>query len=274
MPPRHPAAALPPPEAFRPTTEHPVRVRARHLQADMHVTPHRHDWGQLTYSPQGVLRVETEGVLYTAPPSRAVWVPPSALHAVTVLEEAELRTLYIHARAVPRPFRASRVIAVSALLRELIAALDCAQPPAGADDLPHPTARQRALARLILDELLRSPSLSLGTRLPQDKRLRMLCESVLRRPRVDLPLAELARRAGLSERTAARLFHAEVGMSFTQWRQQVLLSAAVVMAGRGLPIGLLAGELGYASASAFSAMVRQAVGQPPRQFFGQLERLQ
>jgi AraC-like DNA-binding protein len=32
-------------------------------------------------------------------------------------------------------------------------------------------------------------------------------------------------------------------------------------------MGLIAAELGYASPSAFSAMVRRAVGQPPSRFF-------
>lgn len=259
----------PPPEAFRPTDAHPVRVRSRKMPADSHLLPHRHDWGQLTYSPRGVLRVEAEGTTYIAPPSRAVWVPPGAPHAVLVLEAAELRTLYVHRGRVPPGFRASRVIGVSPLLRELVAALDGVQPQPAEAELSRTTARQRALAQLILDEMRHSPPLQLGMRLPQDKRLRSLCEAVLTAPRIDAPLAVLASKAGLSERTAARLFRDELGMSFSQWRQQVLLSAAVVRAGRGEAIGNVAAELGYASASAFAAMVKKAVGQAPRDFFGE-----
>ncbi|HRZ62863.1 MAG TPA: AraC family transcriptional regulator, partial [Rubrivivax sp.] len=36
---------------------------------------------------------------------------------------------------------------------------------------------------------------------------------------------------------------------------------------QGRPMGLIAADLGYASPSAFSAMVRRAVGQPPSRFF-------
>ena len=55
------------------------------------------------------------------------WVAASGagvVHAVTVIEAAQLRTLYVCAAALPAAWGSSRVIRVSALLRELIAALD------------------------------------------------------------------------------------------------------------------------------------------------------
>jgi AraC-like DNA-binding protein len=65
----------------------------------------------------------------------------------------------------------------------------------------------------------------------------------------------------------ARLFRQQLGTSFGPWRQQVLLARALTLAAQGKPMGLIASELGYASASAFTAMVRRAVGQPPSRFF-------
>ncbi|MGD9834547.1 MAG: helix-turn-helix domain-containing protein, partial [Piscinibacter sp.] len=55
--------------------------------------------------------------------------------------------------------------------------------------------------------------------------------------------------------------------SFVQWRHQVLLAHAVALAARRLPMAHIAAELGYASASAFTAMVRRTLGAPPTQFF-------
>ena len=48
---------------------------------------------------------------------------------------------------------------------------------------------------------------------------------------------------------------------------KVLLARALTLAAQGRPMGVIAAELGYASASAFTAMVRRAVGQPPGRFF-------
>ena len=81
------------------------------------------------------------------------------------------------------------------------------------------------------------------------------------------------RRAGqphspsLRPRTVARLFRTELSSTFTQWRQQVILAKAVSLAAGRMPMGQIAAELGY-SPSAFSAMVRKSVGQPPGRFLG------
>src|SRR4029453_19207325 len=93
------------------------------------------------------------------------------------------------------------------------------------------------------------------------------CEAVLEDPARHATLAGWARDTGASARTITRLFRSELGTSFGQWRQQVLLARALSLAARRQPVGRIASELGYASPSAFTAMVRRSVGQPPRRFF-------
>jgi AraC-like DNA-binding protein len=103
--------------------------------------------------------------------------------------------------------------------------------------------------------------------LPADKRLRSLCEAVLDDPVRHTTLDDWARDAGASPRTVARLFRQELGTTFVQWRHQVLLAKALALAARKMPMGSIAAELGYASPSAFTAMVRRSVGAPPSEFF-------
>ncbi len=272
-------------DAFTPCPQHPVRVRARSMPGDTHFEPHRHPWAQLAYCATGTVQVEihaTPGVsqtTYIIPPSRAVWIAPEALHAVNILEDAELRTLYIDPSVVPQDWQTCRVLVVSALLRELIAALDQLEPP-GLEQAPpqQPTrtsgisARERGLVELTLDEIQRADTQALGVPLPNartgDKRLRALCEAVLRAPGDRSTLAEWATDIGASERTVARLFRDELGMSYQQWRQQAILAHALPLLARGLPVAQVAAASGYASDSAFSAMFKAAMGQPPSQFQG------
>ncbi len=108
----------------------------------------------------------------------------------------------------------------------------------------------------------------LGVELPRDKRLRHLCETVIADPTRHETLADWARDTGASPRTVARLFRQELGCTFTQWRQQVILARAVTLAAGRRPINQIAAELGYNSPSAFSAMVRRTVGLAPGQFLG------
>jgi AraC-like DNA-binding protein len=158
------------------------------------------------------------------------------------------------------------VLEVSDLLRALALELD--RDPDGNAPSPRGAALQREarLSALVLDELRRALPVPLGIALPADKRLRALCQAVLEAPGRHTSLQGWAGACGASPRTVARLFRSELGTSFVQWRQQVLLARAVTLAARRLPMASIAAELGYASASAFSAMVRRSVGAPPSRF--------
>ena len=258
-----------------PSAERPVRVKARRLAADTRIVPHSHPWAQLAYSTTGVLRVTAADHTYIVPTSRAVWIPPHVEHVVTVVEDAELRTLYVYQRAPavgPQPldgargtaaaadWQRCRVLEVSPLVRELAERLNAERDGIGVE-------RERCLAVLLQDELCRARPVPLGVGLPADKRLRQLCEAVLDDPARHASLEGWAREAGASVRTVARLFRNELGTTFAAWRQQVLLAQALSMAARRRPMSHIAAALGYASASAFTAMVRRAVGMPPSRFF-------
>ena len=264
------------PHLYVPTSERPVRAKCRLLKADTQVKPHRHPWGQLAISTTGTIRLTVAQGTYIVPPSRALWVPPGMEHAVTMVESADLRTLYFfqtHGRCGPdvadaeeAAWRQCRVLNASDLLRAVVREL-----PTLPDDSLQLSAQDRArehhLSELLLDQMRRASVVQLGVKLPQDKRLRLLCEDVLADPTRFETLEDWARDTGASPRTVARLFRQQLECSFTQWRQQVVLAHAVSLAARNWPIQRIAAELGY-SPSAFSAMVRRTVGMPPAQFFG------
>ncbi|UOB05597.1 AraC family transcriptional regulator [[Acidovorax] ebreus] len=265
------------PHLFVPSRERPVRAKHRELRADTQVRPHSHPWAQVAISTTGVLRLTVPRGTYIVPPSRALWIPPGVEHAVTMVEDADLRTLYFYqppgrcgpavARAQEEPWRQCRVLEVSELLRAVVREMPT-DPDDGAPPPPELLHRERHLSALILDELRRASSVRLGVDLPRDKRLRHLCEAVLADPTRHDTLANWARDTGASPRTVARLFRQELGSTFTQWRQQVILARAVALAAGRKPINQIAAELGYNSPSAFSAMVRRAVGLAPGRFLG------
>ncbi|HZZ11141.1 MAG TPA: helix-turn-helix transcriptional regulator [Paraburkholderia sp.] len=245
-----------PPE-FQPTLTHPIRVRSRPMPAGWHIARHTHAWAQVAYASRGVLRIATTGTTWMVPPSRAIWVPPHVTHEVIAVEEAFLRTLYIDERSVPPGLDTPRVVEVSNLLREVIAALDT--PGIS-------KAREQLLGALALDELTRSEPLPLSVPMPNEKRLRALCEAVLADPTHGDSLDQWASSVGASTRTIARLFRQELGVSFSQWRQQAILARAIPLLSQGRPLSHVAQELGYQSQSAFSAMFRRAFGESPRAF--------
>ncbi|MFN3791810.1 AraC family transcriptional regulator [Massilia sp.] len=261
-----PRATLPPSPGPGPTGDRPVSLTARDLPADVSVGAHSHEWGQLTYARNGVLRVSADGSSWTVPPQRAIWIAPHVVHEVTILEAACLSPLRIHASRDPFRGETCRVVEVSSLLRELIAALEVGERP-------RDPRRGALLGELILDELARAPSRPIRVPLPRDKRLKGVCEALLAAPGDTQTLAGWARAAGASERTLARLFERELGMSFGQWRQQARLAHGASLIARGMPLWQVAQQLGYASQSAFSAMFRKTFGSTPSSYFADERRL-
>ncbi len=260
------------PQVYAPTSARPFTAKLRHLAADTRVDPHSHPWAQISMSSKGVIRMTAGDSTYLVPPQRALWIPPDVEHVVTVVEDADLQTLYLHQDSEHNgplrtagsdgAWRQCRVLEASSLLQELVAHL-----PLVSGNGPS-TERERCIGHLVLDELAHARPVRLGVDLPRDKRLRALCESVLEDPARWITLNDAAHHVGASARTIARLFRAELDTTFVQWRQQVLLARALSMAARKLPMSTIAAELGYASASAFSAMVKRSVGMSPSRLLG------
>ncbi len=253
------------PHLFAPSAVRPLRAKAHFLKADTLVELHSHPWPQLTFSTRGVVRLSTQDGSYIVPPSRALWVPADMAHSITLIEDAELRTIYLHAWLAP-PWATCEVLDISALLRALMLALDTTPDNHAPPPDPHVAQRERWIAPLLIDELERATQIRIDVPLPHDKRLRALCETLLRNPVDRATLAVRAAEIGASERTVARLFRDQLGMSWQQWRQQAVIAHALPLLARGMAVSQVAAASGYATDSAFCAMVKAATGQSPTAF--------
>lgn len=241
-----------------PSAAEPVIAHLRAPPPDAHIDSHRHAWAQLICPLRGGLRVTAGHTSLVAPIFRAAWIPPGMPHDVTVLGEAQFYALYLLPEVSPLPLDRCTVIEVSPLLRDLAAAL--------ANGMTIDDPRHALVSRLIVEEMRAARPVSLALGLPQDRRLKLLCDALMAQPADDRPLAQWAREVGASERTLARLFLTELGTSFGAWRQQVRLARAVDWIARGVSVSQVSDRLGYANPAAFSAMFRRAMGVSPREF--------
>jgi AraC-like DNA-binding protein/quercetin dioxygenase-like cupin family protein len=254
---------------YEPTRARPVRLIARDLEHDARLPAHTHRWHQVLYNAAGAARVSTADTTWFVPTSRAIWIPCGVRHAVTSLDDTQMRSLYVlpsaTVLATALATDACRVIEVSHLLRELIAEL-------GSSLTEHDPRRERLVSELIIDELRTAESLRVGVALPKDKRLAALCDSLLSDPASTRTLDQWAPLVGASARTLARLFASELETTFANWRQQMRLAHAAPLVARGWPLSRVAAELGYSSQSAFSAMFRRRFGKSPSSFFAPIRR--
>ncbi len=220
---------------------------------------HAHPRAQLLYAISGVMRIETPGAAYMVPPSTALFLPADAQHAIRMDGPVAMRTLFLREDAANRAGTGTAVIAVSPLLREVIVAA-CAEPldwELG--------GRGHHLTELALDEIGRATPLPLRLPIPSDARLRRVTAALRARPDDLHRMEGLAAMAGALSRTLARLFRAETGLSFRQWRQQVRMTDALSALTTGASPTRAAAIAGYGGQPAFGAAFRSLFGMTPGQ---------
>jgi AraC-like DNA-binding protein len=241
------------------TASRPIVGFAENYPAGLSTGMHSHRRAQLLYAVAGVMRVDTPASNYMIPPSTALFLPACAEHAVQMDGPVAMRALFLRDDAATRIGSRSMVIAVSALLRELILAA-CAEPLDW--DL---NGRGCHLAELALDEIARSRALPLDLPMPSDPRLRRVAAAIRARPDDRRGLEQWADVANASSRTLARLFRAETGLSFRQWRRQARLTEALGALTTGARLADAAAIAGFDSQPAFGAAFRELFGVTPGQ---------
>jgi AraC-like DNA-binding protein/quercetin dioxygenase-like cupin family protein len=237
-----------------------IVARALDHEAGIRYPPHSHARAQLVYAVSGVLTVATSQGSWLVPPQQAVWVPADITHEVRAPNPVAMRNLYLHPDAVRDLPGECRVIAVSGLLRELI--LRAVEVSGDR----HQGAAESRIGLMILDELRGASAEPLHLPLPRDRRVRAVTEALTANPGDRRPLARWARAAGASERTLARLFIRETGLTFAAWRQRLRLLGAIQRLADGESITGIAYDLGYESPSAFIAMFSKTLGATPGRY--------
>jgi AraC-like DNA-binding protein/quercetin dioxygenase-like cupin family protein len=254
-----------------------VAALARFYERGTRLGMHAHAEAQLLFAARGIMQVTTRKGRWLVPPHRAVWVPPRSEHAVDMLTDLDMRSVYmspVWLESHPELPRLGRefVVAVGTLLRELVLAMFNSSrgeiTSHGADP-----CRIDLLARLALYELAEAEDAATFMPMPADPRARRVAELVLAEPAGARELADLARAAGASQRTITRLFPAETDLTFKEWRQRARILASIeLLDSKRLAVSEVASRLGFSSTAAFGHAFRQVLGIAPGEFSQQPAR--
>lgn len=227
---------------------------------------HRHGRGQIISVTKGVATVKTEQGIWIVPPNRAIWVPAGVEHAVRYSRVVALRSLFADAAASERYPKGCVVLHLDGLSRELLnVAVDFSW------DLEADHTEMR-LARLLLERMPALPQPAIRVPDGNDRRIVRIMTRLRETPEDNKTLAEWGAIVGASERTLARLFLRETGMSFAAWRRQYRLMLALEQLASGESVMTVAHNLGYETAGNFSTMFRSVFHQSPREFFSSRRR--
>jgi AraC-like DNA-binding protein len=246
------------------TTGDGLHLVARTYEKGIRLDTHMHREAQLVYAAKGTMQVTTPKGRWLVPPDRAVWVPALFEHAIDVLADIQMRTLYFDVAWLAREKRSASlaaefVVRVSPLLHQAILALF---------DVSTGRERTELLVKLVMLELHQAEDSATFIPLPHEPRCRRAADIVLGDPTGAHEIEKLARAVGTSARTLSRLFSSETQLSFKTWCQRARIAAAIekLSPDANVSVKQLASDLGYASVPAFSHAFRQVTGKTPTEF--------
>ncbi len=222
---------------------------------------HSHLRGQVFCVENGLVTVRTGHGSWLMPPNRAGWIPPGESHKVAISGAMSGWTVLI----APAPSRDLPDRPCVFGIGELMGALVRRAVTWSRQDVL--TQEQERAMAVLFDEIRHAPREPLHLPMPTDRRLLRIVTAVLESPHDTRTLQDWAAWGGLSPSTLSRLFLAETGSRFAQWRQQARLTLALEMLARGEPVAVIADKLGYATPSNFIAMFRRSFGESPARYF-------
>ena len=237
-----------------------VRIRTQALAEEL--PTHQHPQGQLAMLLRGTVTCEVPGALWMAPLHGGFWIPGGVPHSLRVSADGNACFLFVDDAATVMP-QTCCSLSISPLLRELILHVAALSEGAQRDQ------QAQRLHAVLLDQLVRMPTEAMHLPVSEEPRLRRLINALMRDPADRTTAAQWASRLAMSERTLTRLVQLETGMSFGRWSQRLRLIEALQRLNSGLSVQRVADELGYDSVSAFIAMFRKAMGQPPARYLAQ-----
>jgi AraC-like DNA-binding protein len=221
---------------------------------------HTHELHQLLYAFEGVAEVETEGSHHLLPPRQAAWIPAGLPHQTTLRKVRTVAVFFEPSMVTGHDDRV-RVLSAAAPVREMIVYAARWRIDRPVSD-PTADAFFTALALLTADWLetaeapLRLPTSSVP-----------VIDAVMRFTQEHLGTVDeraVCEAVGLSERTLRRVFRAETGTSWQEYRttSRVLRAMAMLVEHDRSTLDT-ATAVGFESLSGFNRAFRRLTGERP-----------
>jgi AraC-like DNA-binding protein len=218
----------------------------------------------LLYCAAGSARLEADGKLWVLPPARAALIAARRTIAITLPQPVTACSVLFDPGFVAEPKAALAVLNMSGLARELIMACRSWTDR----DRPLDTyARQLFQTLAVVVERLAEAPAQTAMPVPKTKNLARALALTEERMAEALDFAAIARDVAMTERSLARRFAAEMGMT---WRQALrrlrMIRALELFAERPISVTEAAFAVGYTSLSAFNAAFLDCCGETPRSY--------
>lgn len=225
------------------------------------ISLHHHPFMQLTLPLQGTVKLQLEQGWWLATPGTGILVAAGVEHRAIYPRTSRLINVHFSLDSTENAPPAAQMVNVSEMLMAL------------GHELQTLAARKTHNApleamRQVLIYQLRQNVIETDLFMPEgtDRRLQKVIYTLRSNPGCTDSLAVLAQSSGTSQRTLARLFEKETGMTFLRWRERLRMMVAIERMMSGQSIVETALDLGYQSASSFTTAFTRLVGIPPGKY--------
>lgn len=218
---------------------------------------HTHPFGQITSALSGSMYVGTPDRVHLLCSAMAVWIPPDTRHWLRYGARNEMIYVDVSREEAQHLGGNCRVVGMTPLLESLMAAT---APGAAPERSP---AHMAALHALLRQEFVAAADVPLSVAMPRDRRIVGAARAALEAPGEVGTSADWLSGVAAGRKTIERLFVAETGMTPARWLRQVRVLHAITRLAAGEKVGMVALDMGYESASAFSYMFRRTIGVCP-----------
>ena len=230
---------------------------------------HFHDVHEIEYACRGMVEVSTQAGHYLLPPHQAAWIPAGLRHQTTLSAGVRTLAVLLDPGLVPAAGDRVRIIAVSALLREMM--LYSVRWPISRTE-PQGAAGSffPALGHVVAEALDDERPLHLPV---SSDPLVTAAADYTRSHLAYVTLSEVTRAVGVSERTLRRLFSAHLGMSWRSYllRARVLRAMALLTAPDSSVLEVSI-AVGFEDAGAFARSFAGHCGETPSAYRRRISR--
>ncbi len=221
---------------------------------------HTHAFGQITSALSGSMYVGTPDRVHLLCSAMAIWIPPDTRHWLRYGARNEMIYVDVSCDEAERLGGNCRVVGMTPLLESLMTAT---VPGASPERSAAHTATLHALLR---QEFIAATDVPLSVAMPHDRRIVGVARAALNGPGEVGKSGDWLSEVAAGRKTIERLFVTETGMTPARWLRHVRVLHAITRLAAGDKVGMVALDMGYESASAFTYMFRKTIGVCPSRF--------
>lgn len=221
---------------------------------------HCHDVHEIEYACRGMVEVKTAAGHYLLPPHQAAWIPAGLAHKTTLNAGAQTLAVLFEPSLVPAAADRVRIIAVSALLREMML-YSARWPISRTESGEEADSFFQALGYVVAEALEDERPLHL----PATTHPVVTAATDYTRAHLDrVTVGDVTRAVGVSERTLRRIFTTYLGMPWRSYllRARVLRSMAL-LAQPDRSVLEVSIAVGFDDAGAFARSFARHCGESP-----------